>query len=745
MASHMIGHAAAAACCSRSSIFKIGLVAMLFCVLGCGASNSARKTAGGTKNEPDPLAPDVGPPPGPGALAAAKPEASRPTMKELVRQSFAQWKPEKTLGDKSSPGRMALDWVEQPNRELEFVPVGEKWTFRTPVTMLAISPDGQFLLAGGVNGQCRVWSLKTGQQTGFLTEKLPGSMTIGAISPDGKLAAVGCGPAGLAIWETATGKIVSQHPTGELLAVSFSSDSRRVSAIDKTQWHDVEAITGAKANSRALPQPIIMASLSPSQRQAIVFSREGGRQLKVLTRGDGDSASVTATDCGTLPVGPYALAMSDHGWAAANEEFIRVQRPTSSGSVLQGDLVPKINHPHKLFLVADGKWLVSANSGQLEIWNTEELAANSRVTSQRGSGPLVVFSADGQTIAEAFSDSLSVWQVKNWPEPSNSRLTQLISESFRQENYDLLEDLLQQVADDPKCFPWATNISKAGYLIEQFLNPQLSDEDAGTRRQALARWHQKRPGSVAAQLAMVWQLVEDAWAARGSGFANTVSPAQWIEFHRLLAEARKLLMPLMENKNVPLEAYFQLLVIAKGEQWEEEQVVPFVDQLLEREPEYFRAHIARVEMLMPRWGGGVPDSEAYARRVADKVGGESGDMLYARMASGLQCYYGAKTFFEQTQFDPERVFRGLELLGGQTPPNWAAANVGLLFAAVRADHEQAQRFGMILMQAKGYDVWNPRCFKDEKNFEKVMVWAVNPLPAKAPPVLQAPIPAVGGK
>lgn len=357
---------------------------------------------------------------------------------------------------------------------------------------------------------------------------------------------------------------------------------------------------------------------------------------------------------------------------------------------------------------------------------------------------LVAFSADGETLAmvEKSSEHLSVWRLKQWPERSEWRLAHLMDESLRQENYDLLEDLVLQLAADPECFPWAANTSKVGYLFSQFLHRRTLEGDEKSRQSALERWHQKQPESVAARLARVWQLIEAAWAARGSGFAATVSQEGWNQFYRLLGEAREILLPMMENKDVPLEAYFQLLVIAKGEQWEETAVVPFVDELLQREPAYVRAHVARVEMLMPRWGGEVPDSEAYARRVADKIGGENGNILYARLASGLQCYYPATTFFDETLFDPQRVFRGLELLSQRTPPDWHAANVGLLFSFGLEDKQQGQRFSKVLLQSNE-PVWSQSCWRNEQSFMQVTRWAWND--DEVPQGVQAPVPAAGRK
>src|SRR6185436_7166795 len=305
----------------------------------------------GFEDRADPLSPDVGPSPGPGALTASELEG-KGTIADLVHQNFATWKPGENEADKASPGRLALSWLEQPDSEAEFSPLGQAWTPGKLVSALSLSPSGEFLLAGRFNGQCRVWSLKTGQQTGFLTEKLPSMITAAAISPDGKFAAMACGPEGLAIWNTATGKIVSKHATGELLALTFSPDSQRVTGIAASAWHDVAVSPDAKIASLAFPKPVNFAALSPGGKRALIFRRDG-KQVQVFARDEKDNSRLIATDHGTLPMGPSAMVIDERFWAISIEGSVHLQQLKSeTGDVLFADIRPAIKNPDKLLLVA---------------------------------------------------------------------------------------------------------------------------------------------------------------------------------------------------------------------------------------------------------------------------------------------------------------------------------------------------------------------------------------------------------
>jgi hypothetical protein len=296
---------------------------------------------------------------------------------------------------------------------------------------------------------------------------------------------------------------------------------------------------------------------------------------------------------------------------------------------------------------------------------------------------------------------------------------------MKQQKFAIVEAIARQLFSDPEPFSWSPRKSKTRYLMDECVRTGDVSLPIETGVEAARSWALKRNNDVLPKLIWAQLHIQDAWNVRGSGYANTVSEKAWQGFHEELRKAESLLIELLKSEKPPLEAYALLLEVAKGEGWEEERLEPYLQRLEKTGANYFPPHAERVVMLMPRWGGEPRDSHAYALHIADAVGGDEGDMMYARLAMALQPYHSPVTCFEETQFDPERVFHGLELLIEDNPNDVNAGNAGARFAAGINDKSWARKFTERLMPLKkrGFD---GSIFKDYQELETVAKWAVWP-------------------
>jgi hypothetical protein len=73
------------------------------------------------------------------------------------------------------------------------------------------------------------------------------------------------------------------------------------------------------------------------------------------------------------------------------------------------------------------------------------------------------------------------------------------------------------------------------------------------------------------------------------------------------------------------------------------------------------------EILMPRWGGQSGDSAAYAEKVAARIGGPAGSMVYARITERMLYYYDADEVFHKEQFNYDAFKKGMEEILRQYP------------------------------------------------------------------------------
>jgi WD40 repeat protein len=102
---------------------------------------------------------------------------------------------------------------------------------KSPVTCLALAPDGRRLLSGSRDHTLRIWDVGTGQELCSLQGNTASVECI-AWSADSKLALCGCADGTMRLWDTTAGSPLAAYQAGEagqghpVATVAFSSDSR---------------------------------------------------------------------------------------------------------------------------------------------------------------------------------------------------------------------------------------------------------------------------------------------------------------------------------------------------------------------------------------------------------------------------------------------------------------------------------------------------------------------------------------
>ena len=99
------------------------------------------------------------------------------------------------------------------------------------IKVLAYSPDGKSIIAGGQGHSARIWNADTRDPIGRPLEHALGtSIAAVAFSPNGKLALTGGSDGTAQLWDAATGKRAAPpfRHNGEVRAVAFSPDGRQV-------------------------------------------------------------------------------------------------------------------------------------------------------------------------------------------------------------------------------------------------------------------------------------------------------------------------------------------------------------------------------------------------------------------------------------------------------------------------------------------------------------------------------------
>ncbi|MCC5652309.1 WD40 repeat domain-containing protein [Nostoc sp. XA013] len=98
------------------------------------------------------------------------------------------------------------------------------------VRVVAFSTNGNFFVAGNVNGEILLWRVKDYQH--FLTLGHTSAISAVSFSPDSSILASGCHDSSIRLWDTKTGiKIKSLHGhTGPISSVAWSSDGQTIAS-----------------------------------------------------------------------------------------------------------------------------------------------------------------------------------------------------------------------------------------------------------------------------------------------------------------------------------------------------------------------------------------------------------------------------------------------------------------------------------------------------------------------------------
>ena len=187
------------------------------------------------------------------------------------------------------PDPSAKVWAMGPEGELKLLA-----HVRTAAHGAALSPAGDLIATGTINGDVELWSALTGKSIKKMGD-LKGRVGSLDFSPDGKLLVAGCrlgfahaGPGGFTVWEVESGKVVKQVPDAGAI-VRFLKEGNHLIA-DKGNslrlwnsetWKEVVVIPGGLASLDVRPS----LDVSNSGELACMFSFARGMQPREFLRG----------------------------------------------------------------------------------------------------------------------------------------------------------------------------------------------------------------------------------------------------------------------------------------------------------------------------------------------------------------------------------------------------------------------------------------------------------------------------
>ncbi|SNT07305.1 protein of unknown function [Granulicella rosea] len=246
--------------------------------------------------------------------------------------------------------------------------------------------------------------------------------------------------------------------------------------------------------------------------------------------------------------------------------------------------------------------------------------------------------------------------------------------------------------------------------------PQLTDQDSVDHIAHLEHWMLKRPESITPRIALSTSLHRWAWVARGNGMANTVTAEGWELFNKRIAESQMVLTNSANLHAMCPQWYSEMMTVGLAQSWDEARIRDTFERGIQLEPDYYYLYKQYANYLLPKWDGKPGEAAAFAKRSADKRGGDAGDMLYFQIASTLISRSNGK--FPVEQMDWKRIQRGAEVLQTQFGATRKTANVLAYMAYKYKDASTARK----LFASIGDD-WARGVWRDKQYYDRARDWS----------------------
>ena len=267
--------------------------------------------------------------------------------------------------------------------------------------------------------------------------------------------------------------------------------------------------------------------------------------------------------------------------------------------------------------------------------------------------------------------------------------------------------------------PWKLAILYDG-VASPFEGDRASDSDWEAHLAAVKKWIAAYPDSATARLALAATYTSYAWAARGSGYANTVSDSGWELFGQRMELAKAALLDAARLKEKCPYWYEAMQKVALAEGWEKQDARDLLDQAMAFDPSYYHFYREYANYLLPKWYGEEGETLALAEEMSNRLGEPYGSVVYFEIASQLAC-----------QCDPNRnslegvswakVKQGYADLQSLYGTSKVKMNRFAFMSFLEGDKSSARDTFALLG-----DNWNPDVWRTQDKFYSAKEWAQTP-------------------
>lgn len=296
-----------------------------------------------------------------------------------------------------------------------------------------------------------------------------------------------------------------------------------------------------------------------------------------------------------------------------------------------------------------------------------------------------------------------------------SSIGQQMRDLLTAKDYKGLDALAKKFRDSKECY--AGGYWKLYYVYESL---ELTDDDPDAawtaRLEALADWVGADPESITARVAMADEMVCFAWKGRGLGYANEIPESHWKLFFQRLNETVQILNAAKQLEEKCPVWWSVMLQAEMGLQVERSQHDATFNEAITAWPDYTPFYISQAYYLLPRWYGAPGEWENDLKKSSDRIGGDDGDVLYARVVWSMQEF--STNIFKEYEIPWNRVNAGYQIIEKRFPDSLAIENEAAHFACLAGDGQSARKY---FDQTQGQMVSS--CWDSEDEFVGFAKWA----------------------
>ncbi len=246
------------------------------------------------------------------------------------------------------------------------------------------------------------------------------------------------------------------------------------------------------------------------------------------------------------------------------------------------------------------------------------------------------------------------------------------------------------------------------------------EADWKARLELLKRWINAKPNSITARVALAQFYIGYAWDARGCGYADTVSDEGWKLFHERIRQSKQVLMNATRLSQKCPMWWDNMQTVALAEGWELAEYDEVFNAAIAHEPGNIGSYNNKAHYLLPRWHGKEEGEwQRFATDACNKLGGETGDIMYARIGWAAHESGIYDDFLKDSKYSWPRMKKGMEDIIRQYPNSLSAPSELACLATQAKDRECARLMFERIGSKVDYSVWED----DKARFLRARTWA----------------------